>query len=42
MGWDDGFVIKQSKVVLMHHIVNYEDVETSYIHQIEKKYVDEI
>ena len=37
MGWDDSFVIKQGKGVLMYHIVNNEGADTSYIHKIKKK-----
>ena len=36
MGWDDSFVIKQGKGVLMYHIVNNEGADTSYIHKIKK------
>ena len=36
MGWEDSFVIKQGKVVLMYHIVNNEGADTSYIHKIKK------
>ena len=36
MGWDDGFVIKKGKVILMQHTENDEGVDTSYIHQSEK------
>ena len=37
MGWDDSFVIKQGKGVLMYHIVNNEGADTSYIHKIKKQ-----
>ena len=30
------FLIKQGKVVLMHHVVNDEGIDTNYIHQIKK------
>ena len=43
MSWNDGFVIKQGKVILVHHTVNDEDVGARYIYEnVEKKYVDKI